>query len=166
MNNTTPRLSSDERQAQAEKLTLVQHNSQGSWDVFLSSFNSFVGIAPVDIVLLQDPPVCRGITPSFTCFKSFAPPVSKPPVACYVCINFCKKYPILHVFFLDVDDVMFIDGFTPEGCFVSLAPRFRIGNIYYRALDRPSPSHTVSPDTTLESLHIPYLLTGYFNIHN
>ena len=134
--------------------------------MFLSLFNFFVGFPPVDIVLLQDPPVCRSFTPSFTGFKSFAPPVPKPRVACYVSLDFCKRFTLLPSFPPDVDDVMFIDVFTPNGCFESPAPRSRIGNIYSRTLDHPPPFHTVSPDTALEDLDIPYLVAGDFNIHN
>jgi len=42
--------------APANNLTLVQHNSLGSWDVFLSLFSSLTEGPPVDFVLLQDPP--------------------------------------------------------------------------------------------------------------
>ena len=166
MINTTERYPEDRRQAPVRKLTLVQHNTLGSWDVFLSLFNSFIGFSPVDIVLLQDPPVCRGFTPSFAGFKSFAPPVPKPRVACYVSLSFCKRYTLLPSFPPGTEDVMFLNVFTPGGCFGSPAPSFRIGNIYSRYLDRPHSFHTVSPDVGLEDLEIPYLPAGYFNIHN
>ena len=78
MNKYPPKRKQDHGQARATNLPLVQHNSLGSWDVFLSLFNSFVEISPVDIVLLQDPPVYHGCLASFAGFKAFAPPVSKP----------------------------------------------------------------------------------------
>ena len=46
--------------ALATNLTLVQHNSLGSWDVFLSLFSSLVEGPPPDLVLLQDPPSSKG----------------------------------------------------------------------------------------------------------
>jgi len=70
--------------APAVNLTLVQHNSLGSWDVFLSLFSSLIEGPPVDFVLLQDPPSSKGFLPGYAGFKSFAPPVARPRVACYV----------------------------------------------------------------------------------
>ena len=166
MINTTIRYPEDRRQAPVRKLTLVQHNSLGSWDVFLSLFNSFVGFSPVDIVLIQDPPVARGFTPSFAGFKSFAPPVPKPRVACYVSLSFCKRYTLLPSFPPETEDVMFLNVFTPGGCYGFSAPSFRIGNAYSHHLDRPLSCHTVSPDVALEDLDIPYLVAGDLNIHN
>ena len=166
MINTAIRNHENRRQAPVRKLSLVQHNNLGSWDVFLSLFNSFVGFSPVDIVLLQDPPVCRGFIPSFAGFKSFAPPGNNPLVACYVSLDFCKQYTLLPSFPPDVDDVMFVDVFTPGGCFESLAPCFRIGNIYSRTLNQPPPFHAVIPEVALENLDISYLVAGAFDIHN
>jgi len=55
--------------------SLVQHNSLGSRDVFLSLFGSFTQLAhPPSIVALQDPPVYRGKLPSFNLFTVFPPP--------------------------------------------------------------------------------------------
>jgi len=85
-----PRSTSRHGLAPATKLTLVQHNSLGSWDVFLSLFSSLIeGPSHADIVLLQDPPPSsKGFLPSFQGFKSFAPPIARPRVACYVSLNF------------------------------------------------------------------------------
>jgi len=68
--------------APADELTLVQQNSLGSWDVFLSLFSSLTEGPPPDMVLLQDPLSSKGFLPSFSGFKSFAPPVGRPRVAC------------------------------------------------------------------------------------
>ena len=84
MNKDPPRRKHDRGQARGPNLTLVQHNSLASWDVFLSLFNSFVDFSPIDIVLLQDLRVYHGSLPSFAGFKAFAPPVPKPRVGCYV----------------------------------------------------------------------------------
>jgi len=45
--------------APATNLPLVQHKSQGSWDMFLCLFSSLVEGPHVDVVLLQDPPAPR-----------------------------------------------------------------------------------------------------------
>jgi len=80
-----PRSTSHQGLALATNLTLVQHNSLGSWDVFLSLFSSFTeGPSHVDIVLLQDPPSSKGFLSCFHGFKSFAPPIARPRMACYI----------------------------------------------------------------------------------
>jgi len=59
--------------------SIVQHNSLGSWDVFLSLMNSFSQLpSPPMIVALQDPPVRRGQLPSFSTYKCFHPPAANP----------------------------------------------------------------------------------------
>jgi len=150
--------------APASNLTLVQHNSLGSWDVFLSLFSSLAEGPPVDFVLLQDPPSSKGFLPSHAGFKSFAPPIARPRVACYVSQNFLQKFAVLPFFPSETDDFMALDVFTPEGCFGSNFPRFRIGNAYARPLHQNP--HSVSPDTALQDLEYPYLVAGDFNIHN
>ena len=165
MNKHPLRRKHDCGQARVTNLNLVQHNSLGSWDVFLSLFNSFVEFSPVDIVLLQDLPVYHGSLPSFAGFKAFAPPVPKPRVACYVALGFCRKYTLLPAFVPQMDDVMFLDIFTPEGFFDFSATKFRIGNVYSRSLAQP-PTHTVTPATALADYDFPYLVAGDFNIHN
>ena len=133
--------------------------------MFLSLFNSFVEFSLVDIVLLQDPPVLHGSLPSFAEFKAFAPPVSRPRVACYVAVGFCKRYSLLPAFIPQTGDVMFIDIFTPDGFFDFSAPKFQIGNVYSRSLAQP-PTHIVLPATVLADHDLPYLVVGNFNIHN
>jgi len=150
--------------APATDLTLVQHNSLGSWDVFLSLFSSLTEGPPVDFVLLQDPPSSKGFLPCYTGFKSFAPPVARPRVACYVSQNFLQKFAVLPSFPSETDDFTALDVFTPRGCFGSDYPRFRIGNVYARPLP-PNP-HSVSPETAVQDLEYPYLVAGDFNIHN
>jgi len=150
--------------APATNLTLVQHNSLGSWDVFLSLFSSLTGGPPVDFVLLQDPPSSKGFLPSYAGYKSFAPPIARPRVACYVSQTFLQKFAVLPFFPPETDDFMALDVFTPKGCFGSNFPRFRIGNAYSRPLP-PNP-HSVPPGTALHDLEYPYLVAGDFNIHN
>ena len=69
-------------------LSIVQHNSLRSWDVFLSLFNSFAtGNCPPDIVCLYDPPFWPSRLPSLQNYTSFALPGGagkKPQVAFYV----------------------------------------------------------------------------------
>src|SRR5205807_5794892 len=84
-----------------KQLSIVQHNSLGSWDVFLSLFSSFRGLPQSpQFVLLQDRPFYRGHLPIFSGFKAFAPP---PPqgkavkVAAYISLSFLDSYSILPV---------------------------------------------------------------------
>jgi len=150
--------------APANSLTLVQHNSLGSWDVFLSLFSSFTEGSPVDIVLLQDPPSSKGFLPSFCGFKSFAPPIARHRVACYVSQKVLQCFAILPCFPLETEDFMALDVFTQRGCFSSSFPRFRIGNWYARLL--PPAPHSVSPEWSILDVDYPYLVAGDFNIHN
>jgi len=150
--------------APATNLTRIQHNSLGSWDVFLSLFSSLTEGPPVDFVFLQDPPSSKGFLPCYAGFKSFAPPVARPRVACYISQNFLQKFAVLPFFPPETDDFMVLDVFTPQGCYGSNFPRFRIGNAYARPLP-PNP-HSVAPETALWDLEYPYLVAGDFNIHN
>jgi len=150
--------------APANNLTLIQHNSLGSGDVFLSLFSSLVEGPPPDVVLLQDPPSSKGFLPSFSGFKSFAPPVGRPRVACYVSQDFLRRFAVLPSFPPETDDFMLLDISTPQGCFGTEFPRFTIGNAYARPL--PPFPHSVSPEHALLDLDHPYLVAGDFNIHN
>jgi len=150
--------------APSDNLTLVLHNSLSSWDVFLSLFSSLMETPPTHIVLLQDPPSSRGFLPSFAGFKSFAPPIARPRVACYVSQRFLQKFAVLPLFPPKTDHFMALDIFTPQGCFGSNFPQFGIGNSYSRPLS-PAP-HSVSPISSLLDLDYPYLVTEDFNIHN
>ena len=116
------------------------------------------------MVLLQDPPSSKGFLPSFSGFKSFAPPVAKPRVACYISQNFLRELAVLPSFPPETDDFMTLDVFTPQGCFGINSPCFTIGNTYARPL--PPFPHSVSPKTSLLELNHSYLVAGDFNIHN
>ena len=151
-------------QAPCFRTSIVQHNSLGSWDVFLSLFESLVGSPHTDIVLLQDPPSSKGFLPRFAGFKSFAPPSPRPRVAIYVSLSFCSQYPILPGFHDDTTNAMFLDVYTPGGCFGTSAPKFRINNIYAR--EAGPHGRTVSPQTALQQVDFPLLVAGDFNIHN
>jgi len=150
--------------APANSLTLVQHNSLGSWDVFLSLFSSFTEGPPVDMVLLQDPPSSNGFLPSFCGFKSFAPSVARRRVAFYVSQKFLHMFAVLPSFPPETEDFMALDVFTPRGCFGLNFPRFRIGNSYARLL--PPAPHSASPQSSLLDVDHPYLVAGDFNIPN
>jgi len=163
--NKNPRSTSRQGLAPATNLTLVQHNSLGSWDVFLSLLSSLTeGPSYVDFVLLQDPASSKGFLPSFQGFKSFAPPVARPRVACYVFLNFLQQFAVLPFFPPESDDFMALDIYTPKGCFGLEFPRFRMGNSYARPL--PPAPRSVSPKTAPRFIDYPYLVAGDFNIHN
>ena len=93
------RSTSRHRLAPVDILTLLQRNSFGSWDVFLSLFSSLIEGPHVDIVLLQDLPSSKGFLPRFSGFKSFGPTVGRPKVACYVSQRFLQCFSVLLVFF-------------------------------------------------------------------
>ena len=153
-----------QRQAPCQGITLVQHNSLGSWDVFLSLFNSFVGLPPVDVVLLQDPPSRKGFLPSFTGFKSFCPPTPEPAVAFYVSLSFLSFYTVLPVNSPSSAEVFHLDVYTPTGCYGTGSTKFRLTNVYSRSLLRSSKS--VGPSDALPDVDFPCLVAGDFNIHS
>lgn len=149
-------------------LSFVQHNCLGSWNVFLSLFNS-LKLAPVPpaVVLLQDPPFSRNLLPHFAGFKVFAPPLVNgivPKVACYVNIAFLNTYPVLPVFY-QAPDVMALDIFTASGLFSSSYTQLRVVNAY--STSGPSFSfRTVSPESLFMDLPFPCLVMGDLNLHH
>ena len=151
-------------QAPGLQISIIQHNSLGSWDVFLSLFGSLVGTLHADIVLLQDPPSSKGFLPRFVGFKSFAPPSARPGVAIYLSLRFCARYIVSSGFYDDTADAMFIDIHTPDGCFGTPSPKFRINNIYPWV--REGHARSVTPETAFQQVDFPYLVAGDFNIHN
>jgi len=116
------------------------------------------------MVILQDPPSSKGFLPSFSGFKSFAPPVGRPRVTCYISLNFLRRFAVLPPFPPETDHFMTLDVVTPQGCCGTNFPRFTIGKAYARPL--PRVLHSVSPESSLLDQDHPYLVAGDFNIHN
>jgi len=131
---------------------------------FFPSFPPLRKAPPLALCFYKTPPSSKGFLPKFSGFRSFAPPVARPRVACYLSQKDWQKFAVLPFFPPETDDFMAVDVFTPQGCFGSNYPRFRIGNSYARPL--PPAPHSVSPESSLLDLEYPYLLTGDFNIHN
>ena len=85
-------------------------------------------------------------------------------MACYVSLNFLRRFAVLSFFFPETDDFMVLDVSNPQGCLGTNFSRFRIGNAYAKRLS-PHP-HSVSPESTFQGFGYPYLVAGDFNIHN
>ena len=164
MNNSPLTFRRTKKQAPCQNIILVQHNCLGSWFVFLSLFNSFVGLPPVDVVLLQDPPSRKGFLPSFAGFKSFCLHFSKPAVAFYVSLSFLSFYTILAVASQCSVEVLHLNVYTPKGGFSTSSPEFRLTNVYSRSL--PGSTKSVDPSVALPDVDFPCLAAGDFNIHN
>ena len=164
MNNSPPTFRRTKRQAPCQGLTLVQHNSLGSWDVFLSLLNSFVGLPPVDVIMLQHPPSRKSFLPAVAGSKSFCPPTTKPAVAFHVSLSFLSFYTVLPVASSSSTDVFHLDIYTLTGCFGTSSPRFRLTNVYSRSL--PGSTKSVSRSAALPDVNFPCLVAGDFNIHN
>ena len=164
MNNAPPTFRRTKRLAPCQDITLAQHNSLGSWDVFLSLFSSFVGLPPVDVVMLQDPPSRKSFLPSFAGFKSFCPPTPRPAVAFYVSLSFLSFYTVLPVGSSSSEGVFHLDVYTPTGCFGTGSTKFRLTNVYSRSL--PGSTKSVDPPDALPDVDFPCLAAGDFNIHN
>ena len=148
-------------------LTIVQHNSLGSWNVFLSLFNSFAAVkAPPDIVCLQDPPVWRSRLPSFHNFTSFHAPCSgefKLRVAFYVSTMLLSHVTVLPLCF-DRYDVASLDIYASD-LFGGSFTQFRVLNVY-NLRSRHTGSLAVSPVVSFPEEHFPLLVVGDFNIHH
>jgi len=146
-------------------LSIVQHNCLGSWDVFLSLFESFKGATTYpSVVLLQEPPVSKAHLPFFNGFKSFFPLVKKPRVAAYVHVSFLSSYSLLPRF-KGVDDVLAHDVSSQEPLFGTKFHSFRLINAYSTNI----PDHRVHsafPESLFASLEVPLLVVGDLNIHN
>ena len=162
--NKLNRSAGSKRQILVQPTTIVQHNSLGTWDVFLSLFGSLIGTLHTDIVLLQDPPSSKGFLPRFAGFKSFSPPSLKPKMACYVSLDFSARYAILARFYDNTPDTMFLYIYTPGSCFGTPASTFRIGNVY--APECSNHARTVPPEIAFQQLDSLYLVAGDSNIHN
>jgi len=119
----------------ANSLTLVQHNTLGSWNVFLSLFSSLKEGPATDIVLLEDPPPTKAFLPGFSGFKSFSPHNPTPKIPCYVSQRLLQYFSVLRLFCADSEDFMALDVYTPKGGFGSSFSRCRIGNLYARPIN-------------------------------
>ena len=162
----TPRFSMEGR-LPSPSLTIVQHNSLGSWNVFLSLFNSFASVkAPPDIVRLQDPPVWRSRLPFFHNFTSFHAPCAngfKPRVAFYVSNMLLSHLTVLSLLF-DRYEVGALDIYGSD-LFRGSFTQFRILNVY-KLRPRHAGSITVSPIVSFPEVGFPLLVVGDFNIHH
>ena len=86
-------------QPSSRAFSLVQHNSLGSWDVFLSLFGLFSQLAHTpSIIALQDPPVYRGKLPSFQLYTSSSPPLLQIRSPGWHFMFLVHFYPRLHYF--------------------------------------------------------------------
>ena len=107
-------------------LSIVQHNSLGSWDVFLSLMSSLTLLLPSPMIAaLQDPPVISGNLPSFSSWKCFHPPHKCPWVAFYVHPQLIASTSILPVA-SPRDDILSLDIFAPSGLLEFSFPRFKV----------------------------------------
>jgi len=126
----------------SRSFSIVQHNSLGSWDVFLSLMNSFSQLtSPPMIIALQDPPVRRGQLPSFSTYKCFHPSFPKPRVAFYVHPHLLNSVSLLPAASTR-SELFSIDIFAPQGFFELQFPRFRIINAYNQPL-KSAPFRTI-----------------------
>jgi len=146
-------------------LSIIQHNCLGSWNVFLSLFESFkeAAIYP-SIVLLQDPPVNNAHLPSFNGFKSFSPRLGSDVwQPTFICLFFptTRCSPGSRA----LDDVLSLDISSNEPLFGTAFYSFRIINAYStNTVDHRV--HSVPPEVLFPDLGFPLLVLGDLNIHN
>ena len=147
-------------------LSIVQHNCLGSWDVFLSLFNSFASAkTPPLIVCLQDPPVWRNRLPSHLGFTSFAPSATghRPQVAFYVFRSLIDMTTITPIF-TGRSDVATLE-ITAPSLLGTTVERFHIINCY-SVWGKTITERTVAPMLALPLSPFPTLVVGNFNIHH
>jgi len=132
-------------------LSIVQHNCLGSWDVFLSLFNSFASVKhPPLIVCLQDSPVWRNSLPFFAGFTSFAPLIAncRPQVAFYVSTSLIDMAIITPILTGSSDHAT--REISAHSLFGMTADRFHIVNCY-SVWGSTASERTVSPSLALPS---------------
>jgi len=147
-------------------LSIVQHNSLRSWDVFLSLFNSFASAkSPPLIVCLQDPPVWRNRLPSHSGFTSFAPsaPSRRPRVAFHVFRSLIHMATITPIF-TGRSDIATLE-IAARSLFGTTVERFHIINCY-SLWGKTITERAVAPSLALPLSHFPTLVVGDFNIHH
>jgi len=147
-------------------LSIVQHNCLGSWDVFLSLFNSFASAKnPPLIVCLQDPPVWRNRLPSHSGFTSFAPSATgrRPRVAFYVFRSLIDMTTITPIF-TGRSDIATLE-ITAPSLFGTTMKRFHIINSY-SVWGKTATERTIAPTLALPFSSFPTLVVGDFNIHH
>ena len=146
--------------------SIVQHNSLGSSNVFLTLFSFFTAVeSSPHIVALQDIPLRRNCPPIFCNYICFFPPATdsyKPRVATYVHARLLSVISILPLCF-ERGDLMAVNFHSPEGLFDTSHNLFRL----YNAYSIPS-GHTrsVSPVDLFSHHNFPTLVLGDLNIHH
>jgi len=146
-------------------LSIIQHICLGSWNVFLSLFDSFKKATTYpSVVLLQDPPVNKAHLPCFNGFKSFFPPVRKPRVAAYLHMCFLSNYTVLPRF-KGVEDVLALDVSSNEPLFGTAFHSLSVINAY-STNTADHRIHSVQPEVLFPLLGFPLLVVGDLNIHN
>jgi len=147
-------------------LSIVQHNCLGSWDVFLSLFNSFASAKhPPSIVCLQDPPVWRNRLPLYLGFTFFALVLAnrRPRVAFYVFKAIIDMATVTTTFTCRAD-LATLD-ISAQSLFGTKAEKFRIVNCY-SVWGTTHTERTISPTLALRFVSFPTLVVGDFNIHH
>ena len=148
-------------------LSIVQHNSHGSWVVFLSLFNSFASAKCLsNTVCLQDPPFWHSRLSSFQKYTTFAPPGgsgSKPKVAFYVSVYLLAQATVLTGLF-NTPDVAALDMFGVQVFRQSLS-HVQIQNLY-NLWTKSTSKMMVSPLLAFPESSFPTLVVGDFNIHH
>ena len=87
-------------------LTLIQHNSWGSWDVFLSLFTSIAEGPPPTLSSSKTPPPPRDFSLVSQDLNLLPPPVGRPRVAWYESQAFQRGFAVLPSFPPETDDFM------------------------------------------------------------
>lgn len=147
-------------------LTIIQHNTAKSNDVFLSLFSSFNKNSPPQIVAIQEPFLFRKLPLPAPGYSLIHPPPtddSKIAVAFYISKEFETKVSYVPRMYGRTDMIALVFSFPHQHVAGSLQS-LTIVNVYNRILSataRSVPPRLAFPHTTQ-----PTLVVGDFNIHH
>ena len=157
-----------QRARQSNFLSVAQHNSLGSLLVLQLFFQEASSSRrPPSFVLIQDPPLARGLTPLINGYRCFtpSPQTGKPRVATYVLSSvnrFFRVFPVTAARNDTLEVVVVVDN----PLFFSAIKSFRLLNTYRLPRGSSLPGMPLMPDDVFSSSPLPTFVAGDFNLHH
>ena len=123
------------------------------------------GPRPPSFVLIQDPPVARGLTPLVNGYRCFTPPpqTGRPRVATYVLSSIDKFFRVFAAT-MTRNDVLEIMVVADNPLFSSAIRSFRLVNIYGLPRGSSLPGTPLTPDDIFSPSPLPTFVAGDFNL--
>ena len=149
-------------------LSVAQHNCLGSLVVLQSIFQeATLGRRAPSFVLIQDPPVTRGLTPLINGYRCFTPPpqTGKPRVATYVLSSIDKFFCVFSAT-MTRSDVLEVMVAADNPLFSTAIRSFRLVNVYRHPRGSSLPGAPLTPDNIFSPSPVATLVAGDFNLHH